>query len=341
VLLGLVIAACASGPPEDAVVSSITNESLLPALDGSASAASGLAEAATTFCADPTEASHQEMLLAWEDAKGKWGEAWLTTWFGPADMLRTVSRVDYQPISADAIERLLASTETLDADYVMNQAASTERGLGAIEYLAYDAVETSADERRCELLSAAAEVVASETGALEAAWASSNEGGAAFAEEFSGEDMPSNDALGELVSSVVETLKQQSLFQLGKALGITAPEPEIEAIPEGAAGFATRFYRAQLESIRSMLDAGAPDSLGELIAARSPEVMDRIDQHLDGALQELDGLDGPMREFAEEEPDRVEPLYDHLFELLNLFESDVVSLLDVTLGFSDTDGDTG
>ena len=38
-LLGLVIAACASGPPEDAVVSSITNESLLPALDGSASAA--------------------------------------------------------------------------------------------------------------------------------------------------------------------------------------------------------------------------------------------------------------------------------------------------------------
>ena len=168
-------------------------------------------------------------------------------------MLRTVSRVDYQPISEEGIEELLASTETLDADYVMNQAASTERGLGAIEYLVFGEADGGDEPRRCELLAATSEVVASETGALEEAWRSSYQDGPAFADSFAGEDMPANDALGELVSAVVETLKQQSLFQVGAAAGISAPEPDPEAIPEGEAGAAADFYRAQLEAIR--LDA--------------------------------------------------------------------------------------
>ncbi len=58
-------------------------------------------------------------------------------------------------------------------------------------------------------------------------------------------------------------------------------------------------------------------------------------------MAELDGMEGPMREIAAEDPGRLEPLYQHLSELLAAFESDVVSLLDLTLGFSDTDGDSG
>jgi predicted lipoprotein len=90
-----------------------------------------------------------------------------------------------------------------------------------------------------------------------------------------------------------------------------------------------------------MLEAGAPDSLGDLIGARSPEVKARIDEHVEGAFAELDGIKGPMREIAADAPDDLAPLYEHLSELLSAFESDVVSLLDITLGFSDTDGDTG
>ena len=340
-LLGWAMVSCSSGPAEDEVVSSITYESLLPALEASSLAAADLAGAVEAFCVEPTSGSHEPVASAWESSKGLWGQAWLTTWFGPADMLRTVSRVDYQPISEEGIEDLLASPETLDADYVMNQAASTERGLGAIEYLVFGEVEAAGGPRRCELLAATSEVVASETAALEDAWGSSYQGGPAFADSFAGDDMPANDALGELVSAVVETVKQQSLFQVGAAVGISASEADPEAIPEGEAGAAADFYRAQLEAIRSMLEAGFPDSLGELITARSPEVMDRIDQHLGGALAELDGIEGPMREIAGEDPARLEPLYEHLSELLAAFESDVVSLLDLTLGFSDTDGDSG
>jgi predicted lipoprotein len=256
-------------------------------------------------------------------------------------MLRTVSRVDYQPISEDGIEELIASGEPLDVDYVMNQAASTQRGLGAVEYLAFDDPAIAAEPRRCELLSATAEVVAAETATLEAAWATGHDGNPPFAEAFAGENMPSNDALGELISSIVETLKQQSLFQVGKAIGVSSPQPEPEAIPEGSSGSAASFYHAQLDAIRSMLDSGTPNSLAELIAARSPEVGARIDEQLDDAMAELDGVEAPMREIAREDPASLEPLYEHLYQLLGLFESDVVSLLDVTLGFSDTDGDSG
>ena len=100
-------------------------------------------------------------------------------------------------------------------------------------------------------------------------------------------------------------------------------------------------YRSQLESIRVALDAGGEDSLGELIRARSPEVADRIDETLDRAIAEVDALEGPMRDIARDRPEELEPIYEDIAELRTLFESDVVSLLDITLGFSDTDGDTG
>jgi predicted lipoprotein len=143
------------------------------------------------------------------------------------------------------------------------------------------------------------------------------------------------------VAALVETTKRQSLFEIGQALGISAPEPELDAIPEGAAGAGSQMYLSQLEGIRQLLAAGDDDSLGALIRARSSEVADRIDIVLGEAMDGLAVLDGPMRQIAAERPEMLEPIYDDIAELRTLFESDVVSLLDITLGFSDTDGDSG
>jgi predicted lipoprotein len=52
-------------------------------------------------------------------------------------------------------------------------------------------------------------------------------------------------------------------------------------------------------------------------------------------------IDEPLRQLAAGRPEELEPIYDDIAGLRTLFESDVVSLLDITLGFSDTDGDTG
>ncbi|MGH8950129.1 MAG: imelysin family protein [Acidimicrobiia bacterium] len=340
VALTLILAACSSGPGEADVVSAMADDALIPAVQSAATATEELATAAAEFCGAPSAAGLEAVQESWRRAKSAWERSELTTFFGPAEMLRTLSKVDYSPISEPGIDELLSSEVAIDVDYIDNRAASTQRGLGAVEYALFRELDAASDPGVCSLATSASDVAAAETRALEEAWTVSSDGGDPFLEEFTG-TMTSNQALGDVIGAVVETLKRQSLFELGKALGISAPDPEIESVPEGAAGEATAAYIAQLEGVRDVLAAGDTNSLGSLIRARSGEVADRIEDLLDDSLDRLTTLQGPMRALIVESSDQVEPIYDNLAELRVLFESDVVSLLDITLGFSDTDGDTG
>ncbi len=341
VVLLCLVAACSSGPTEAAVVSSAAEQALVPAIGAAVTELGGLSSAVTELCETPGTAGHHEAAMeAWRRAKSAWERSELTTFIGPANMLRTQSKVDYAPISEPGIDELLASDTVIDVDYVDNRAASTERGLGAIEYGLFRDLAGATDQRVCHLVTSSALVAEEETRALSDAWTTSFDGGEPWIDTYT-VTIPSNQALGDLVAAIVETLKRQSLFELGKALGISAPEPDVVAILEGAAGEAAAMYIAQLEGIRDALNAGGDESLGALIRARSAEVADRIDESLDRAITDLSGLDGPLRIMAEEQPELLEPIYEDIAELRTLFESDVVSLLDITLGFSDTDGDTG
>ncbi len=340
-VMAIVLIACSAGPTNDEVVQSMAENALVPAMGVSTAGAAELAASVEAFCSAPSTETQAAAQEAWKSAKQAWGRSILTTWFGPAQMLRTVSHVDYEPIDEEGIDELLASPEVLDVDYVMNQAAATQRGLGGIEYLLFDSLERAGDPRVCELMTSTAEVVASETKALETAWTDTYEDGSPFVDRFLGETMTSDEAMANSISAIVETLKQMSLFQLGKALGISAQEASIEAIPEGRAGFAADAYIAQLESIRALLDDGGESSLGALIASRSSEISTQIDTHLTTAVEALDVIDAPLRTVAADDPTQLEPVYNDVAELLRIFEADVVSLLDITLGFSDADGDTG
>jgi predicted lipoprotein len=340
VALALILVSCSSGPSETGVVSALADDALVPAIQSAAGAAADLSAAATELCRTPSAAGLEAVQESWRQAKFAWERSELTTFFGPADMLRTLSKVDYAPVIEASIDELLSSDVAIDTDYIDDRAASTQRGLGAIEYAVFRELDAAADPRVCSLATSASDVVATETLALEEAWTVSSDGGDPYMEAFTG-TMTSNQALGDVVGAVVETLKRQSLFELGKALGISAPEPDIEAVPEGTAGEATAAYIAQLEGIRDVLAAGDADSLGGLIRARSGEVADRIEELLDDSLARLAAMQGPMQELVGASPDLVEAVYDNLAELRTLFESDVVSLLDITLGFSDTDGDSG
>jgi len=340
-MVAVLLVSCSAGPNDTDVVQTLTDSALVPSLHASSSEAAELAAEVTSFCDAPAAESQKTAQDAWRQAKGAWEQAIPATWFGPAQMLRTVSRVDYEPVNEQGIEELLASPESLDVDYVLNQAASTQRGLGAIEHLLFDSVGISGDTRVCELMKSTADVVASETLGLEEAWTVSYQEGTPYVDRFAGEGMSPDDAMADVVSAIVETLKQMSLFQLGKALGISSQETEIESLPEGRAGWAADAYLAQLEGIKMLLDAGGDSSLGGLIEARSNEVFTTIEGQLDAAIGELTGIESPLRQIAADDPARLAPLYQHLAALLTVFEADVVSLLDITLGFSDADGDSG
>ena len=240
----------------------------------------------------PNGDTHEAATEAWRTAKEAWERSELTTFFGPAEMLRTCRRWTTPRFRELGIDELLASDTVIDVDYIDNRAASTQRGSGPWSTHCSVTPESAAEERPCALAASSAVVAANAAAALVDSWTTSFNGGEPWVDVYT-VVIPPNQSFGDLIASFVETLKRQSLFELGQALGISAPEPDIEAIPEGAAGEAAAMYRSQLESIRVALDAGGEDSLGELIRARSPEVADRIDETLDRAIAEVSAARGP------------------------------------------------
>lgn len=328
---------CASSLDQALVVESVVTEAILPNLDTAFTAFDVLDDAVDRLCESPSAETLTVAREAWVRAKLAWEPAQPTTYFDPGGMLRTVSKVDYTPASPEGVDRLLASDTVIDGDYVTNNAASTQRGLGAIEHLLFRS-EDPPDERECNLITAATEVAGDATEELREAWGDMGQGG--FTDEFVGE-MTNRQALADIVGAALEVLTQQTILGLGKAIGISAPDPVPDSIEEGEAGAGAAVYRAQLAGIESWLTAGEDTSFIELVRGRSDQVATDIEAELDAAFTELDAIEGSMEQLAMEDPDRLVPLYDHLDRLRTLLEADVVSLLDLTIGFSDSDGDSG
>lgn len=340
-VVAVTIASCAGGPSEADVVDVIGERGLVPPIEMAADDIERLMGAVSALCEMSSPARLSEARDAWIAAERSWEEAEIATFFGPATMLSTVSRVDYTPISPDGIDELLASATVIDFDYVNERSASTRRGLGAVEYVLFGPDEAASTARSCEFLTATSSVAASAAVELRDAWTmEGSEGQVPFLEEFTTK-MDSDDALGDLVAAYVETLKRQTLFELGAALGISSAEPELDALPEGRAGAGAIVYRAQVDSISNTAGAGGETSLIELIRSRSEEVASDIEVNLLESEEILAGIDSTMTEFVTNEPELATDLYDKLADLRTLFESDVTSLLDLTLGFSDSDGDSG
>lgn len=340
ILLLVALAACTAGPVDADAVASVTAQGVVPALETAGGAAAELAAAVDTYCLDPSDATLEDARQAWLAAEMAWEAAETATMYGPGSMLRTVAKVDYEPVDTDGIDELLASDTIIDVDYVSNRSAATRRGLGTVEYLLFGDVDPDMATRACSLLTATASVIASETADLVTAWTDSYEGDEPFQVTFS-EETPTDSALAEVVLSMVDTLKRQSSFELGRAIGATSFESRPEAIPEGPAGAGALRYQSQLDGIRSQLTAGGETSLLALVDHRSEEVADRVESLLDEASAELDSIDEPLADLVRDDPERLERLQAVLADLVTVFEADVVSVLDITLGFSDTDGDSG
>jgi uncharacterized protein len=338
VAMGLLIASCQSGNSQADAVTSIGSLAIAPQLETAVAATAEVFAAVDGLCADPSLVSLAEARSAWTNARIAWEPAELATFFGPARALGTVSHVDPEPDPED-IDRLIESGTPIDTEYVADRASSTQRGLGTLEHLLFGSVELEPGSSSCDLAVAVAEVIGNETTALRDGWIVSDAGGGPYLTTF--ETSPGNEAVTRAVGAIVETLRRQSMAEIGAAIGMTAADPDPEAIPEGEAEAGAATYSSQMTGIRLWLEAGNDSSLLSLISARSPDLADLIEDHLDAIDSDLGVIDGPMQEIAAENPERLNPVFQKIGSLRALFEADVTSLLDLNLGFSDADGDSG
>lgn len=340
----------AAAPSKREVIASLTNGLILPRFRSVAEEMSNAQAALHTLCSDPSPDTLTDARTAWREARAEWLRS-QAIWFGPVMDRRSRSLVDWAPVDPERIEKSLSKRETVTANDVREFLGATQRGMGAIEYVVFgdDAeVLASLGEKggiRCQYLIALGDVAAEETAAVVADWAGDGTDSDGYAGYFKGTAniaLVDQQAVDEVVRTSVFITRSISDMRLGKALGATDGHPDPSAIPGGAGNNAVSDLRNQVLGMRDTYQ-GAGDTLGisDLVRGISRAADERMRGHFEQALAAVDGLEEPLRETIAQDPGPAQLAYQRMQELQRALNTEVVSLLGVTVGFSDSDGDGG
>ena len=340
----------AAAPSKQEVIASLTDGLILPRFRSVAEEMSNAQAALHALCSDPSLDTLADARTAWRVARAEWLRS-QAIWFGPVMDRRSRSLVDWAPVDPERIEKSLSKRETVTANDVREFLGATQRGMGAIEYVVFgdDAeVLASLGERggiRCQYLTALGDVAAEETAAVVADWAGDGTDSDGYAGYFKGTAkvaLVDQQAVDEVVRTSVFITRSISDMRLGKALGATDGHPDPSAIPGGAGNNAVSDLRNQVLGMRDTYQ-GADGTLGisDLVRGVSPAADERMRGHFQQALAAVDGLEEPLRETIAQDPGPAQLAYQRMQELQRALNTEVVSLLGVTVGFSDSDGDGG
>lgn len=348
-LLALALGCGSSAPDESEVLISLTDHVIVPGYEAIATEARDLSEALDALCAQPSEQTLSGAQQAWRDARAPWMRM-EAMWFGPVMDRRAVGLIDWPKVDPERIEAMLADNPATSADDVRNRLASTQRGLGAVEYLLFaeNALDllSQQDSPRCEFLAALGHVVANETAAIHAAWTTEVDGRPPYQDFFTGRSSSSlitGQAVADVVRTQVFLIRTLVDMRLAAALGLREEKPDPSAVPGGNGDNALDDLRNEILGMRDVY-LGSEDAEGlgisELVRDLSSETDDRMRAHFDEALAAIDAVTVPLHAALQAEPDKVKAVHESLAELRRTLNTEVVSLLGVAVGFSDTDGDS-
>ncbi len=348
-LIAIVIGCGSGAPDEQEVLISLTDSLIVPRYEAVSDAASDLRQSLDDLCMDPSLSLWADARQAWRDARAPWMRS-EATWFGPVMDRRSVRLVDWPVIEPERIETMLAGDASTTEEDVRNRLASTQRGLGAIEYVLFseNSLETFQDQSsaRCDYLTALGELVESETSAIAAEWAVKRTTGAAYKDFFTGRSESSLDtdqAVAELVRTQVFLIRTIVDMRLAGALGLRDGEPDTSAIPGGDGLNALGDLRNEILGMMDMYigheESDGP-GISAIVAPLSSETDNRMREHFASSLAAIDAVGPPLRAAIDERPEQVQAVYDRLSELQRTLSTEVVSLLGVSVGFSDADGDS-
>ena len=350
IALPVVLAACGGDEDVDrrAVLASLADEVFVPHFQALASEGVALASALEELVERPSPETFADAREAWRAARSAWTRT-EAMWFGPVMDRRSRSLVGWWPIDPDRIDSAIRERAAITAEDVRERFASTQRGFSAIEYLLFAAdedvipkLETSGSPAGAYLL-ALGQVLRNETTGILAEWTGGDDGGA-YADELAdrGERAFAESlALAEVVRTSVFLTETTGDMRLGAALGILTAEADVDAIPGGAAAHAGDDLRnAVLSMQRTYVGAEGGLGVGALVAELSVDTDARMREALAAALAAVDRIPGPLKEAVRTNPSAVAEARDRIKDLQRIMNTEVVSLLGISVGFSDNDGDS-
>ena len=341
---------CGPGAPDEKeVLISLTDSLIVPGYEAASDAAHELRNALDNLCSGPSDSALNDAQQAWRDARAPWMRS-EATWFGPVMDRRSVRLVDWPQTEPERIEAMLAGDAATTEDDVRNRLASTQRGLGAIEHVLFseNSPESLQDPSsvRCGYLTALGRVVESESSAIFAEWKIERNGLSAYESFFTGRSessLATDQAVAELVRTQVFQIRTIVDMRLAGALGLRDAEPDPSALPGGEGHNSLSDLRNEILGMRDMYvghEESGGSGISDIVLGLSSETDERMREHFASSLTAIDAVEPPLRMAVKERPEQVQAVYDRLSELQRTLSTEVVSLLGVSVGFSDTDGDS-
>ena len=347
-LLLAVLAGCGSGGASDRdVLVSLTDEVVVPAYRSAAQDVAQLDQDVKSLCSSPSEASLEAARQSWRDARASWMRT-EAMWFGPVMDRRSVRLVDWSPTNVAGMDEMLAEGRVLSTDEVREVLASNLRGFGAIEYLLFGdntPVGSNATEALCAYLTALTEVARTEVDAVLKEWVDGAEGRPPYKDYFSdraGVSALPSAAVADVVRTQVFLIRDAVDMRMATALGLRGDAPDLTLIPGTAADNGLHDLRNELLGMQSIYEGSGEEGMGvsDLVAALSEETDMRLREQFTAAIAAIDAVDGPLRTAISERPEQVVAVHDALQDVQVTVSTEVVSLLGVSVGFTDTDGDS-
>ena len=348
-IAGLAAAACVGGAPADKeVLIALTDEVVVPTFRQLADDSAELDDRAAALCDSPSEAALEDTRQAWRAARASWLQTRAMS-FGPVMDRRSESLLDWSPTDTGAIDKAVADAGfSTDADQVRNSYSASRRGFGAVEHFLFrdDAVEAaSGSASYCTFLLALTHLGREETAAILVDWTEGGELGTPYQDYFTNRASLSlipGDAVEEVIRTQVFLIRDIVHMRMATALGLRGDGADLTAIPGNAADNGLADLRNELAGMQRVYEGSSADSLGisALIQPLSEETDLRLREQLAAAILAVDAVEGPLRVAIAERPERVNALYERLADIQLTLATEVVTLLGVSVGFSDTDGDT-
>jgi predicted lipoprotein len=298
-----------------------------------------LAAAVDELCGAPGDAALETARAAWREAAVAW-PATRAGGVGPAMDRRLMGAIGY-PARPGTVSGLLEGDDPLDTDALAEE-GSAARGLPTLELLLFDAGSADlaapgpAGARRCEYAGSAATLAASAAGEVRDAWT----GGYVDSLASGGQD-----SVAALVNEVAHTMQEVDDQGLRVLANADTPDDLPSAMREGPAAHDLAELRAMHAGVAAVV-LGAPDSgsgsggLLAVVEARDPDVAERLRSAVTEATDAFAGLPDSTAEAITAHPDELAAAGDAAARVKVVVGTEVASVLGVTIGFSDADGDS-
>ncbi|MFT5917087.1 MAG: putative lipoprotein [Flammeovirgaceae bacterium] len=323
------------------LVSNLTDNLLTPTLANFDSQVSSLLTASGSFNQSPTEAKLLELQNTWKNTIREWKKV---EYFNFDVAVIHATQIYFFPTRNNLIENALSDSDEMNTEYVQKLGVSA-RGLLGMEALIFDSGKSQSEilaqfttatdsERRKKYIVGIAEVLKSDSKELKESWEN-------YVPTFKANDKAISLFANQALSVLENNLNKRLGEPLGKKSGTDVLPTKVEAYPSQ---FSKELLQESMEMFQQVFEGGTEKGFDDYLQfvnevnSNSISVKTVTDQ-IETSISELGEIENNLQTALSNQKPQVELAYEALKKLDILFRTDIFSALNITVAFTDADGD--